>query len=159
MIRIIFTEEDLEKLLYEKVNHPHPRVRQKMEVLYLKAMGLSHKEICRLCRVSRTTLCAYLTTYVEQGIEGLKVFCVQRLRSELHAYKTSIEQEFRQLPPATVAEAAARIEVLTGIKRGNTQIREFLRHIGMKPLIVGSIPSKANPAEQEEFLKKNSNLF
>lgn len=94
-----------------------------------------------------------MTTYIEHGIEGLMIFCVQQPRSQLHAHKTSIEEEFRQSPPATIAKAAARIKALTGIKRCYTQVREFLLHIGLKPRKVGTIPAKADPAEQEEFLK------
>ena len=159
MIRLSFTEEDIEKLRYEKSHHVHPRVRQKVEVIYLKAMGLPHNELCRLCQIAPTTLRRYLTDYIKHGIEGLKVFCVQQPHSKLHGHKTSIEDEFRKLPPATVGEAMVRIEELTGIKLCYTQIREFLLRIGMKPRVVGSIPAKADPAEQEEFSKKNSNRF
>lgn len=154
MIRISFTEEEIQQLRYEQIHHPHPRVREKMEVVYLKAKGLPHEQIGEICDITQPTVRSYLTTYIEQGIEGLKIFCVKQPRSELRARQTSIEEEFRQHPPRTVAEAASRIEELTGISRGYTQVREFLVHIGMKPRKVGTIPAKANPSEQEEFLKK-----
>ena len=151
MIRIAFSEEDIEKLRYEKINHIHPRVRQKMEAVYLKALGLSDTEICKICKISLKTLKRYLFSYSQNGIEGLKVFCVQAPRSKLHHHRTSIEEEFRQRPPATVGEAIGRIKQLTGIELHYTQVRLFLLHIGMKPRVVGSIPAKADPAAQEEF--------
>jgi transposase len=40
---------------------------------------------------------------------------------------------------------------LTGIKRGPTQTREFLKKLGMKPRKVGQIPAKADVKEQETF--------
>lgn len=46
MIKINFTEEEIEKLRYERFNHLHPRVQLKMNVLLLKVKGLKHKEIC-----------------------------------------------------------------------------------------------------------------
>jgi transposase len=153
MIHVSFTAEEINKLRFEKNNHLHPRVRQKMEAVYLKALGFSHKEICRICNISPTTLGRYLATYLKHGIEGLKVFCVQKPRSKLHAYRTSIEEEFRLRPPATVGEAVVRIERLTGIKLGYTQVRKFLRRIGMKPLVVASMPAKSDPVAQEVFLK------
>lgn len=158
VIRISFTEEEIAQLRYEQLHHPHPRVREKMEVVYLKAKGLSHKDIGEICNITQPTVRSYLTTYIEQGIEGLKVFCVQQPSSKLHVHKTSIEEEFRQRPPATVAEASGRIEELTGIKRGYTQVREFLIHLGLKPRKVGTIPAKADPVVQEDFLKKNFSL-
>ena len=42
-------------------------------------------------------------------------------------YRPTLEGYFRQHPPATVAEAAAKIAELTGIVRQRTQVRQFLR--------------------------------
>lgn len=42
MIKIDFSQEEIDLLDWERKHHPHPRVRQKMEVLYFKAMGLPH---------------------------------------------------------------------------------------------------------------------
>ena len=72
MIQINFTLEEIENLSYERYNHPHPKVKKKMDALYLKSQGISHNEICRLCRISESTLVDYLNEYLEEGIEGLK---------------------------------------------------------------------------------------
>ena len=89
-----------------------------------------------------------------EGSRQLKHLQPQRPRSALHRHRATIEAEFRQLPPATVAEAAARIEALTGIARRPTQVRQFLNALGMKPRKVGMIPAKADVEVQEAF-KKN----
>jgi transposase len=65
-----------------------------------------------------------------------------------------LEAAFQHSPPATVTEAAARIEALTGSVRKPTQVRQFLRSLGMKPLKVGRIPAKADVGAQETFKKK-----
>jgi transposase len=54
----------------------------------------------------------------------------------------------------TVAEAIMQIESLTGIRRSPTQIRVFLKSMGMRCLKVGSIPAKANTEAQEEYRQK-----
>jgi hypothetical protein len=41
----------------------------------------------------------------------------------------------RQRPPASVAEAAVRIAALTGLQRGPTQVRQFLRRFPEKILL------------------------
>jgi transposase len=66
-------------------------------------------------------------------------------------YRAIIEAEFRQRPPASVAEAAQRIAQLTGLKRGPTQVRQFLRSLGMKVRKVGQMPAKADVEAQERF--------
>ena len=65
-----------------------------------------------------------------------------------------LEADFREHPPATVAEAAARIQELTGIARKPTQVRQFMKALGMQPRKVGMIPAKADVEAQETFKKK-----
>jgi transposase len=158
MIEINFSEEEINELNYQRYHHPHPLVQKKMEALYLKSQRLSHQEICRLCRISRTTLSLYLKTYKNGGIESLKQIFYKGQPSQLNQHQKTIEEEFRQNPPRTSAEACVIIEKLTGIKRSPTQVRKFLTKIGMKIRKVGHIPGKAtNPdkiEEQEEFRQK-----
>ena len=47
-----------------------------------------------------------------------------------------------------------KIEELTGIRRSENRVREFLKRIGMKRRKVGMIPAKADPAEQERFVQE-----
>ncbi|HBC40445.1 MAG TPA: hypothetical protein DCZ88_00690, partial [Pseudanabaena sp.] len=51
MLRLTFTEEEIDALHYERYLHPHPRVQQKMEALYLKSQKYAHKEITQLLSV------------------------------------------------------------------------------------------------------------
>jgi transposase len=57
-------------------------------------------------------------------------------------------------PPATVAHAAEQIKKLTGIERKPSQVRKFLKRMGMKPRKMAAIPAKADPQVQQEFLKQ-----
>jgi len=49
---------------------------------------------------------------------------------------------FKRNPPTSTKEAAKIIEEQTGIRRGLTQIRVFLKSIGLKCRKVGAIPAK-----------------
>ena len=153
MIKISFSEADIEALRYWRFQHPDPRVQVRMEALYLRSQKVANGEILRLCGISKASFHRYLTAYVTGGIEQLKHFEPRRPRSALHHHRTTIEAEFQQRPPATVAEAAARIEALTGIVRKPTQVRQFLKALGMKPRKVGMIPAKADVDAQEAFKK------
>jgi transposase len=142
MIRIEFTEEAVDKLRYERFHHPHPRVQRKMEALLLKSDGLPHHQITRILGISENTLRQYLREYEEGGVERLKTLRFHRPQSELAKHRPSLETYFEEHPPATVNEAATKIEQLTGIRRGPTQVRNFL-------------PAKADVEEQDRFKKKN----
>lgn len=151
MDQIECTTAEREALHYWRFHHPHPRVQCTMEALYLKSQGLSLQDVCRLCAISKTTFYRYLDEYREGGIAKLTEVPFHRRHSQLADYRAIIEADFRQRPPASVAEAAQRIAQLTGLKRGLTQVRQFLKSLGMKPRKVGHIPAKADVAAQETF--------
>ena len=154
MIAIEFSEEEKQALHYERFHHPHPRVQQKMEALWLKSQELAHKEICRLTCISKATLCTYLKDYQEGGIDKLKELNFYQPESALAAYTSTLEAYFREHPPASIKEAMGKIEELTGIQRSETQVRQFLKSMGMKCRKVGMIPAKADPEKQEQFKEK-----
>jgi transposase len=152
MIEIHFTAEDIDALHHERFHHPHPRVQEKMEAVYLKSQGLLHKEICRLSRISENTLRSYLRQFRQGGVERLKRLDFAKPVSELAGHREQLEDYFRRNPPRSTAQAAADIERITGLRRGLTQVRKFLTGMGMKCRKLGMIPAKADAAQQREFL-------
>jgi transposase len=153
MLKLSFTPEIINQLHQERSHHPHPRVRQRMETVYLKALGLSHQEIGRIMRVSQTTLREYLQLYQRGGIEALKEVNFNQPKSDLDEHREQLREEFEQKPPASLVEAAERIEALTGLRRSQPQVRTFLLKLGLKRRKVGQIPAKADPDEQQSFLQ------
>ena len=125
-----------------------------MEVLYLKSQGLAGDHIQRLCAISKATYYRYLAEYRRGGLAQLKEVPVSARESVLQEYRGTLEAYFLAHPPATVAEAQAKMAELTGITRGPTQVRQFLHALGMKPRKVGTIPAKADVEAQEVFKKK-----
>ena len=99
MIRIKFTEQQIEDLSDERYHHPHPRVQQKMEVLYLKSQGLPHHTIRNLCQILKTTLTVYLRQYLEGGIPRLKQSDYQGQPSVLNAHAETLEAYFTGYDP------------------------------------------------------------
>jgi transposase len=151
MDRLEFSTAERETLQYGRFHHPHPRVQLKMEALYLKSQGVSTVDVCRLCGISQSTWYRYLRAYRTGGLDTLQAGVCPRRLSPLADYRALLAADFRQRPPARVAEAAQRIEQLTGLKRGPTQVRQFLKSLGMAPRRVGQIPAKADSAAQEAF--------
>jgi len=155
MIRIEFTEDEIEQLHYERRYHPHPRVRQRMETVYLKAMGYRHQEIGRIMQISQKTVRSYLRRYQEGGLAGLKRLNFYQPKSELIDHLEVLKAAFESQPPKTINEAVKRIEALTGLRRSPTQVRQFLKaNLGLKRLKVGQVPSKADPEAQQTFLEE-----
>ena len=158
MITLHFSQTDIDELNYLRFHHPDPTVMKRCETVYLKAKNLKTGQIRELTGLNVKTVRTHIILYKNGGIEALKQCNIYRRKGELDKHKHSIEQEFRQRPPASIKEAGERIFKLTGIRRSNTRIEVFVKRLGLKFRKPGGIPAKADLAAQEEFLKKNSNL-
>jgi transposase len=155
MMQLTFSEEEIKELDNQRYRHPHPRVQRKMEALLLKAKGLPHYQIANCVGVCENTLRDYLQQYREGGIEALKRLEFYQPSSELEKHRDSLETYFREHPPATLPQAAAMIEQLTGIKRSSKQVGVFLKKLGIKRLKTYAVPAKMDTEVQETFKKKN----
>jgi transposase len=116
-----------EALNSERYHHPLPLVQRRMEALWLKSHGLPHGQIAQLVNITENTLRDYFQLYLEGGVERLKEVAIQGPESALQEHYVSLEAYFRAHPRATIKEAQSKIEALTGIKRSETQVGEFLK--------------------------------
>jgi len=154
MIRISVPPEDIGLLRDGRYNHPDARVQRKMEAVLLKSEGLPHAKIASLVGVSQNTMLAYFRDYKRNGVEELKKTAYYRPSSALAGFKDALKEHFENNPPSSIKKAIADIENLTGIKRSQTQVRKFLRSIGMERRKTGTIPAKADVERQETFKKE-----
>jgi transposase len=94
MIRIVFTDEEIDQLRKERFTHPHPRVRKKIEAVFLKSQGISHQDIGKMVGITQDTLREYLQQYKSGGIEVLKILRFRKPVSPLEKYRDIIEHGF-----------------------------------------------------------------
>ncbi|HEX8203915.1 MAG TPA: IS630 family transposase, partial [Isosphaeraceae bacterium] len=111
-----------------------------------------HHVICHLTRISENTLRSVLRRFQEGGLDRLQRTDWAGTTSELDEHRETLEEFFRQNPPRSTAQAAAEIERITGVKRGSTQVRQFLKGMVLKFRKLGMIPAKADADQQREFL-------
>jgi transposase len=152
MIQLTFTPEEKEMINYERFHHPHPHVQRKMEVLWCKSLGKAHREIAEIAVVHPNTVTTYLQEYQAGGLEAVRRLNFYQPQSALQEHRTTLKEYFEQHPCASLKEAAAEIEELTGLKRSVPQVEQFLKKMGMKCRKVGCVPAKADPQQQAEFL-------
>jgi transposase len=128
MTKLMFSEAEQQALHKERFEHPHPRVQQRMEALWLISQGLIYTEAARLAGVSEATVDRYVALFRQGGLEAVRQLnWGKSATSELMEFRDSLEESFRQNPPHTVAEACQRIKDETGIERRPTQVRAFLK--------------------------------
>lgn len=147
MRHFTFTSEDLDAIRHERYHHPHPRVQQKMEVLWLKSQGFTHEDIALLAGVSRRSVQRYLDEFAAGGLERIRRLSWKGKPNELTAHQASLEDYFLENPPRSTREAQVAIEQQTGVRRSLTQVRAFLKKLSA---CVGarSAPSRPRPTRR-----------
>lgn len=155
MIQLTFSPEEKEMINYERFHHPHPQVQRQMEVLWCKSLGKSHQEIAEIAAVHPNTVTNCLKEYQQGGLEAVRQLNFYRPQSELQAHQGTLKAYFEQHPCASLKEAAAKVEELTGLKRSLPQVEKFLKQMGLKCRKVGGIPAKADPQQQADFLNQH----
>jgi transposase len=152
MRRFTFPANDLDAIRHDRYHHPHPRVQQKMEVIWLKSQGCTHQDIARLADVSRRSVQRYLDDYADGGLERLRRLSWQGKPNALAACQASLEDHFLENPPRSAREAQAAIERLTGVRRGLTQVRAFLKkNLAWAGAKSAPSPPKRTPTSKRTF--------
>src|SRR5215207_2459788 len=136
-----FSADELKAIAHERYQHPHPHVQRKMEVLWLKSHDLPHQQIADLAGVSLRTVQRYLDEYLAGGLKAIRRCNWRGPKTVLLQHERSLEEYFWDHPPRSTKEAAKVIEEQTGVRRGLTQARAFLKdHLGLRYRKVAAIP-------------------
>src|SRR3954471_18412725 len=122
-----FTADERRALAHLRYHHPDPRVQRRIEVVWIKSHGLAHGRIAVYADVSLRTVQRYLDDYHEGGLERLCRRREHQPRAALLEHEISLEEHFEAHPVRSARQARAVIEQRTGIRRGLTQVRHFLR--------------------------------
>jgi transposase len=122
-----FIPDILAQIRHDRYHHPHPRVQRKMEVLWLKSRGLTHADIAACADVSPRSVQRYRDEFAQGGLERVRRLGWPGQTCALDAHRQSLEDYFIEHPPRSAREAQEAIERLTGIRRGLSQVRAFLK--------------------------------
>lgn len=154
MIHLEFSQNILTQIQHHRVHHPHHKVRQKMDALWQKSLGIPHWQICQVIGITGNTLRGYFREYQEGGLERILEIRFYHPTSELDAYKTCLKTYFTKHPPHSAAEAAAFIKRHLEIDLSPNRVLIFLKSLGIKRLKVGQIPAKADVEAQQTFVEE-----
>lgn len=156
MIQLKLTNEQKAELHEAKKTNLHPTVVRKIDVILLKDEGISHNGICRVMGLCKNTVRKYIRQYLAGGLARLKELNYYAQKSEMEAYTEEIVRYFNDHPVRSTQEAIEAIKEITGLVRSPSQVRQFLKGLGLSYRKVGMIPKRADVEEQETF--KNEKL-
>ena len=139
-VRIAFDDEQQRIVNEERQQHPLLHVRGKMQVLWLLHCGTTREQAAAMADVSRSTVQRSVRVFHESGLDGLRRWNIVGPVSDLAQYQDLIRQSLTERPVATISAACVRIEELTGLNRGRTQVEKFLKDLGFQWQCIRAIP-------------------
>ena len=139
-LRVQLTEEQQRIVNEERISHPNERIRERMLVLWLLHHGVTRQKAAEILGVGRATVQRYVAAFRDGGLDGLRRWDPNRPESEMAAFREAIRESLEERPVRTVAEACDRIFQLTGLRRGPSQVRKFLKDLGLKFQRVRMVP-------------------
>jgi transposase len=138
--RINLTAEEQRLVNAERDSHPLEHVRRKMLVLWLLHCGLTRAKAAAITGLGRATVQRYVAAFREGGLDGLRHWGVTGPVSDLAAHRERLAESLKEQPVRSIAEACDRVEQLTGLRRRPTQVRKFLKGLGLKWQRVRAVP-------------------
>jgi transposase len=121
------TEEEQRIVNEERTAHPNERIRERMLVIWLLHNGVTRQKAAEIVGVGRATVQRDVAVFRDGGLDGLRRWDPNRPESEMAAYRALIRESLEKQPVHTMAEACERIFQRTGLRRGPSQVRKFLR--------------------------------
>lgn len=154
MLTLNSSEEEIQRLKYEKDFNPSVRLRKRSYAVYLKmSQMMSNESIGKIICCHRNSVSRWIKTYLSGGISALFETHYYCPTSALDPYKNAIKSSLDASPVQSVNEAALRIKTVTGITRKPTQVRQFLLRHGYRYRKMGQVPGKADSVKQEKWLE------
>lgn len=131
--------------------HIHPHIRRRALVLLLRSENTSNDTISGITGLSENTITDYVQSYQDGGIARLTALSFRKPVSQLQPFDDVIKTHFENNPVATIAQACKEVEELTGLAIKNTQMRFYLKKLGIAWRKVNSIPAKVDLEAQKAF--------
>lgn len=154
-IELQLTKKDLKIISKRRIDHANKKIRQRLQALWFANQSeFTAETIARYTGLSKRSIFEIIKTYKELGLEKVMELSPRRQKSQLEGFSELIKDEFDKEPPRSIKEAKIKIEELTGIKRSETQIRKFLKSLGMRLLKPMLIPFSKGDDDVEKKTKK-----
>jgi transposase len=147
------SQAEIDKLSYERFAYPDPMIQKRLHAVYLKiTLDSTNQMIALICDLHYNTVGHWIKVYFEKGFEALLENNYGTNESEMEHHSESILSSFRERPLYNAAEAAERIDEMTGIRRSEQQVRTFMKKHGLRFIKCGHIPAKADTEVQQKWV-------
>lgn len=156
---ITLTDDEQRVVNAERDSHPDAHVRRKMLVLWLLHHGGIRERAATITGLGRATVQWYVRAYKVGGLDEFRRWGVTGPVSDLAAHADIVRGSLTTTPVRTIAEAADRIEQLTGTRRQPPQARVLPAGLGFTYKRVRAIPippKKLRPSTSQRSVSSSA---
>ena len=153
MVHARYNAEQMRMLDEARFCQKTDAINRRVNAVYFRGLGMTQREAAGLANVSINTLRKSMAAFESGGLPAVAADARQGPPSALDGHVETIRADFAAHPPTSVAQAADRIAQLTGVRRKETRVRNFMHDLGMAPRHLSPIPGKADPLVQADFKK------
>jgi transposase len=152
MNRLELTDQEFDDLA-EALDDPSVSDKNKTKLLVIRmhCEGAEHRFISKVLNLHANTVTNHVKEYRTGGLAASLENRYYQPSSSLEPFMACLTCSFKAAPVADAKQAVARIESLTGIRLSESQVRRFMKKLGMKLRKTCSIPGKADSQLQFEF--------
>ena len=151
MIKIDLSINERSSLMDLHQNHMHHVIRQRAHVLLLRSEKIQNTQISSITGLSEPTIISYAHQYLEKGMPWVTTLNFRTPVSQLQPFDQAIKAHFDKNPVSTISQACKEMLELTGVNLQNTQMRAYLKKLGIKWRKVGGVPAKVDLKAQQTF--------
>ena len=156
--RVRLSDDEQRVVVDHRECHVDRLVRQRMWALWLLHCGETREQAAEMLQVSRATVQRHVAAYREGGLASLMSRGEGVVVSEWAPHDEILKAEFLARLARSVAEAGERIQALTGLKRGPTQVRHHLHRLGWESRRMRAIPAPPKKSSKSTSLSKPLSL-
>jgi transposase len=140
-LRIALSDDEQRLVTDHRETHPSLLIRRRLFVLWSLHCGLTRQQAAAVAGIGLASVQHFVSIYRTDGIDGLlKQERTYVPVSELAQFESVIRTSFEEQPARSIVEACARIQELTGLQCAPTQVRVFLKRLGLKWQRIRAIP-------------------
>lgn len=151
MIEISLSANEKDTLSNLHQTHMHHVIRQRAHVILLRSEKISNLKISSLTGLCEASIVDYAHQYAENDIKWVTMLNFRKPVSRLESFDEAIKTHFENHPVSTITHACKEVLDLTGVTLKSTQMRAYLKKLGLAWRKVGGVPAKVNIEAQQKF--------
>ncbi|MEM6339493.1 MAG: IS630 family transposase [Pseudomonadota bacterium] len=148
----------------ERKTHTHAKIRDRMNVLYLRNLGYKSLECAQIVGCHINTVTNYVKMYIEGGLDLVRSLNYTYSKHQLQDRFDEVDQAIEQSNCSTISQVSSMLRQTFNYDRSNEAVRQLLHRLGHKRRKSATFPGKTKDfdewkSKQNRFIESLETLI